>query len=128
MIHKYVFYLLYCIILKNMINSLFYYNATVDSVYDGDTITCTIDCGFNMLMKKQKIRLLGINTPEIRGEEREQALLIRDKLRDKILGKNVILHTQKDKKGKYGRYLATIYLDNININQWLIDEGYATIY
>ena len=111
-----------------MINSLFYYNATVDSVYDGDTITCTIDCGFNMFMKKQKIRLLGINTPEIRGEEREQALLIRDKLRDKILGKNVILHTEKDKKGKYGRYLATIYLDNLNINQWLIDEGYATIY
>ena len=36
--HNYIFYLLYCIILKNMINSLFYYNATVDSVYDGDTI------------------------------------------------------------------------------------------
>ena len=107
---------------------LFYYNAFVDSVYDGDTITCTIDCGFNMFMKKQKIRLVGINTPELRGEEKEQGIIVRDILRNKILGKKVILHTEKDKKGKYGRYLATVYYNNENINQWLIDQGHAKVY
>ena len=37
------------------------YKAHVDSVYDGDTITCTIDCGFGVYLAKQKIRLYGIN-------------------------------------------------------------------
>ena len=108
--------------------SLFYYKAFVDSVYDGDTITCTIDCGFNLSMKKQKIRLSGIDTPEIRGEEREQAIIVRDKLRNKILGKEVILKTDKDKTGKYGRYLATVYINGENVNEWLVKEGHAAIY
>lgn len=108
--------------------NLYYYRAYVESVYDGDTITCSIDCGFNFLMKKQKIRLLGIDTPEIRGEERERAIYVRDKLREKILNKNIIIKTEKDKKGKYGRYLATIYYNNENINDWLIENGYAKKY
>ena len=111
-----------------MNGNLFYYNAYVESVYDGDTITCTIDCGFNMFMKKQKIRLSGIDTPELRGDTREHGLMVRDKLRDKILGKQVILKTEKDRKGKYGRYIATVYINEINVNQWLVDEGYAVIY
>ena len=108
--------------------SLFYYKAFVDSVYDGDTITCTIDCGFKLSMKKQKIRLSGINTPEMRGEERERAIIVRDTLRNKILGKEVILKTEKDKTGKYGRYLATVYINGENVNEWLIEEGYAEVY
>ena len=108
--------------------SLFYYKAVVDGVYDGDTITCTIDCGFNLSMKKQKIRLSGIDTPEIRGDEREAALFVRDKLREKILNKEVILKTEKDKKGKYGRYLATVYINGENVNEWLINEGHARVY
>ena len=107
---------------------LFYYNATVESVYDGDTITCTIDCGFNMFMKKQKIRLTGIDTAEIRGDTREEGLIVRDILRNKILGKEVVLKTEKDRKGKYGRYIATVYLDGVDMNQWLIDEGHAVVY
>jgi micrococcal nuclease len=107
---------------------LFYYNATVESVYDGDTITCTIDCGFNMFMKKQKIRLTGIDTAEIRGDTREEGIIVRDIVRKKILGKQVVLKTEKDRKGKYGRYIATVYLDGCDINQWLIEQGYATVY
>lgn len=63
-------------------HNLYYYRAFVENVYDGDTITCSIDCGFNFLMKKQKIRLLGIDTPEIRGEEREKAIYVTYKLRE----------------------------------------------
>ena len=45
------------------------YNAFVTSVYDGDTITCNIDCGFGVILQKQKIRLYGLNTPEMRGDK-----------------------------------------------------------
>ena len=103
----------------------FIYNAYVDSVYDGDTIRCTIDCGFGIIKKKMKIRLYGLDTPEIRGEDRSLGITVRDKLRDKILNKDIKLKTIKDKKGKYGRYLGIIFLKNENINDWLINNNYA---
>ena len=108
----------------------FQYIAHVTKVYDGDTITCDIDCGLSIVLKQQKIRLYGINAPEVKGIEKIEkgGLKARDALADKILNKTIILHTIKDKKGKYGRYLGIVYLDDVNINQWLVDNGYAEIY
>jgi len=113
----------------------YFYKAFVTDVYDGDTITCDIDCGFYMILKKQKIRLYGIDTPEVRGEEREHGLIVRDILRNKILNKHIILETKKDKKGKYGRWLGMIYLKEgdtykqyTNLNEWLIENNHATVY
>jgi len=103
------------------------YSAFVESVYDGDTITISIDCGFGIVLKKQKIRLYGINTPEVRGEERELGLISRDKLREKILNKDIVIETIKDKKGKYGRYLGIIYYEGENINDWLVKNNLAKI-
>lgn len=107
---------------------MYTYYAVVKSVYDGDSITVDIDLGFNMWMLNQKIRLLGIDTPEIRGEERSDGLVSRDWLREKINDKVVILKTHKDSKGKYGRWLAEVYLDGVNINQQLLEEGLAEPY
>jgi len=104
------------------------YKARCVSVYDGDTVTLDISLGFNVVMHKQKVRLLGINTPEVRGEERELGLVSRDRLRELIDDKDVIIVTHRDKGGKYGRLLATIYLDGVNINQQLVDEGLAEAY
>ena len=87
-----------------------------------------ISLGFNITMHKQKVRLLGINTPEVRGPEREKGLVSRNRLRDLIDGKDIIVSTYKDKGGKYGRLLATIFLDGVDINQQLIDEGLAEVY
>jgi micrococcal nuclease len=104
------------------------YKATVTKVYDGDTITVDFDLGFGILIRKQKIRLLGINTPEVRGPEKPQGIISRNALRQRILGKVVTIKTSKDKKGKYGRWLGEVFMDEENINQWLISEGYAKEY
>jgi endonuclease YncB( thermonuclease family) len=104
------------------------YMAKVIKVYDGDTITVDIDLGFGIELKKQSIRLLGINTPEVRGEEREQGLISKEALSNRILNKTILLKTYKDKKGKYGRWLGEIYLGEENLNEWLINEGYAEKY
>ena len=104
---------------------IYIYKANVTSVYDGDTITCDIDCGFGVVLKKQKIRLYGLNAPEVRGESKELGIVTRDKLRDRILNKEIRLKTIKDKKGKYGRYIATIYLESENINDWLVENNLA---
>jgi micrococcal nuclease len=120
--------------------SLYIYKAYVTKVYDGDTITCIVDCGFHIGMQKTKIRLYGINTPELRGDDKEIGVFVRDELRNKILNKNIILKTIKDKKGKYGRYLGIIYVLNedktqdksedtyLCINDWLLEMNYASVY
>lgn len=107
---------------------MYEYKAKVVRVYDGDTITCDIDLGFFTWIKDQSIRLAGIDTPEIRGEERPKGLVSAEWLRERILDKEVILKTYKDSKGKYGRWLADVYLDDVNMNQALLDEGLAEPY
>jgi micrococcal nuclease len=107
---------------------MYEYKATVTKVYDGDTITVDFDLGFGILIRKQKIRLLGINTPEVRGPEKPQGIISRNALRQRILGKVVTIKTSKDKKGKYGRWLGEVFMEEENINQWLITEGYAKEY
>ena len=107
---------------------MYEYFAKVVKVYDGDTITVDIDLGFGVWMRKQKIRLVGINTPEVRGEEREEGLKSRDWLREKILDKQITLRTAKDRKGKYGRWLGAVILHSTNINQEMISLGLAEKY
>ena len=107
---------------------MYEYSAEVKKVYDGDTITVDFDLGFGIILRKQKIRLLGINTPEVRGESREQGLISRDRLRERILGKIVTIKTSRDKKGKYGRWLGEVFIKDENINQWLLNEGLASEY
>lgn len=106
---------------------LYTYSAHVTAVYDGDTVTVDIDLGLKIWQRGEKLRLYGINAPEMRGEEREQGIVSRDRLRELILDQDVIIKTYLDKSGKYGRLLATIYLDGIekSVNQILVDEGLA---
>ena len=107
---------------------MYEYRAYVKKVYDGDTITVDIDLGFNIILHKQKVRLLGINTPEVRGPEKLEGIRSRDALREKIDGKWIRLKTQKDKKGKYGRWIGEIWLEDECVNDWLLSEGLAEEY
>lgn len=109
---------------------MYRYWAKVDSVYDGDTITCTLDLGFGLRMENQKIRLFGIDTPELRGKERPEGLVSRNALQSRIDGAGgwVEIRTIKDKKGKFGRWLGEIFIGEENINQWLVDRGLARVY
>ena len=107
---------------------MYEYKAFVRKVYDGDTITVDIDLGFDVVLKDQKIRLTKINAPEVRGEQRPEGLKSRDALRDKIANKWIRIKTQKDKKGKYGRWLGELWLDGECVNDWLLKEGYAKEY
>ena len=107
---------------------MYRYRAQVVSVYDGDTIRCDIDLGFGIWMRDPTIRLYGINTPELRGDDKEAGLAARDWLREKVLGFDIQILTHKDKKGKYGRWLGTLFDGGISINQEMIDRGYAVPY
>mgnify|MGYP003138586841 FL=1 len=110
------------------------YRAEVTRVVDGDTVDAIIDLGFAILYK-ERIRLMGIDTPESRTRNRkEKALGLASKARLKALvkqgrtAKSLYLQTSKDGKGKFGRILGTIWADGINANEQLIAEGHARPY
>jgi endonuclease YncB( thermonuclease family) len=101
--------------------------AKVVSVYDGDTIKAVFP--LNGVLYRWNCRLDGVDTPELRTRnEKEKAFgyTVRDKLREKILDQVVMLKCGD--LDKYGRLLVSIYLNDININQWLIDNNYAFSY
>jgi micrococcal nuclease len=113
---------------------LYEYLAEVIDVYDGDTIRANIDLGFKVWVFDERIRLTGIDAPEMRGETLEAARRSRDFLREQILNKTVMLRTTQDKQEKYGRYLAEVFTwDEAmetweSVNQMLVDHGFAELY
>jgi micrococcal nuclease len=114
---------------------LYTYKATVIRVYDGDTMTVDIDLGFNIVLRNIKLRLLGINTPELRGGTKitkSYARKARDFVREKCLGKEIYI--QSSGKGKYGRWLAEVWHIEDNqrssksINDLLLESNLAEPY
>lgn len=106
------------------------YDAEIVSVYDADTIRMDVDLGMKTWVHNEPIRLRGVDAPEVRGEERPLGIEARDFVREIMPpGTKVLIETYKDKKGKYGRYVADIYFDYEG-RQWSLAEllcrnGYA---
>lgn len=106
---------------------MYQYKAIITAIYDGDTVTVDISLGLGVWVRGEKLRLYGINAPEVRGDSRIRGIASRDWLRNIALGKEVTLITIKDKKGKYGRYLAKISLldDARTLNDMIVGAGHA---
>ena len=107
---------------------MYEYKAIVKKVYDGDTITVDIDLWFGITFNDKSIRLSGIDTPEIRWEELLEGLMAKEALLSLIpVGSEVLLKTDKDSTGKYGRYIADVFLPNseisTSVNDWLVENG-----
>ena len=88
----------------------------VSEVIDGDTIR---------LANGEKVRLIGINTPETGQPYYSDAT---DKLTELVDGKTVTLKKDKDNKDQYGRWLRYIYVDDIFVNLEMVKGGYALSY
>tara|TARA_Y100001973_G_scaffold102009_1_gene166245 strand:+ start:2905 stop:3456 length:552 start_codon:yes stop_codon:yes gene_type:complete len=120
----------------------FTYFCNLKGNYDGDSVTLDIDLGCSTWLLGEKTRLYGIDTPEIRGSNKEFGELVRDRLSEFIAKKqkqkyDLIVQTKKDKSGKFGRLLGTLFLqltqddeviDFIDVNIWLINQAYALPY
>jgi len=113
-------------------DSFYNYKAKCIKVIDGDTLELEIDLGLNILTR-ERVRLFGINTHEIFGvkigsDEYNLGMKSKTRVEELVSGKEVSVTTIKDKKEKYGRYLAKIYIDGVCLNDLLVSEGLAVIY
>lgn len=117
--------------------------SSLEKVVDGDTIDVTLDLGFDVCTR-QRVRLLGIDTPESRTsdpEEKKYGLLSKEKLKEwcmKAVASDdddieiELRCPEKDSRGKFGRILAEVWVREggqwTNVNKWMCDEGYAVPY
>ena len=114
---------------------MFEYRVKITRVVDGDTVDAELDLGFNIIYK-ERIRLMGIDTPESRTRNKvEKKLGLKSKARLKELISenkgNIILKTSKEGKGKFGRILGTLLIRDskeFSVNDIMIIEGHARKY
>lgn len=106
----------------------------VKRVIDWDGLVVDIDHLLNIYSKNVRIRMAWIDAPSMKTIAWKQAKTV---LQNKLEWQEVSLSFMKiknrqwekeSKKDKYGRYLATVWIDDRNINQEMIDEWFATIY
>ena len=106
----------------------------VVKVYDGDTITIVTvlfngDVSPKSELYKFNVRILGIDTPELKTKnvgEKELGILAKNALSDMILNKVVKLENVSYEK--YGRILCNLFLDNVNVSEWLVSNNHAVVY
>jgi micrococcal nuclease len=110
----------------------------IKKVVDGDTIDVVIDLGFD-LMKTERVRIAGVDTPEKRTRDLEEKALgldatnwLKEKLTETIKGdEELTIRTELvGGTGKYGRLLGWLYVGDsaVSLNQQMIQEGYAWEY
>ena len=117
---------------------MYEYRCKIDRVVDGDTVDVDIDLGFGIWLRKERVRLYGIDTPESRTrdlEEKKYGLAAKSFVQDLLpVGSMQTLRTRKDDKGKFGRILGEfVVYDTLvdalrTLNQIMIDRHYGVEY
>jgi micrococcal nuclease len=114
---------------------MYEYRAHVLKVIDGDTVDVDIDLGFEVMLKDQRVRIMGIDTPESRTRDKVEDLFGEAaKARvAQLLSGNVVLKTQinkkgEDMKGKFGRILGDFVIGDRMLTDIMIEEGHAVAY
>ena len=96
---------------------MYEYKATLLKVVDGDTVDVDIDLGFGVCLRNERVRIMGIDTPESRTRNKIEKLfgIAAKKRLEQLLTKDVVLKTFKspdgeDAKEKFGRILGDFYV------------------
>jgi micrococcal nuclease len=112
------------------------YDVQVVKVVDGDTVDVDIDLGFGVCLKDERVRIMGIDTPESRTSDKVEkvfGLAAKNRLYS-LLEKDAKLITTEDKsgedmKGKFGRILGDFRADDGRlVTDIMISEGHCVPY
>jgi micrococcal nuclease len=116
---------------------MYEYKCKILRVVDGDTVDVDIDLGFGVWMHKERVRMMGIDTPESRTRDKVEkafGLASKDRLKELLpIGSIGVLKTEidrsgEDKKGKFGRILGDFIIEDKRATDILIEEGHAVAY
>jgi micrococcal nuclease len=115
---------------------MYEYRAQIVKVVDGDTVDCDIELGFGVVLADERVRIMGIDTPESRTSDKVEKVfgLAAKKRLKELLGKECILKTQiakngEDMKGKFGRILGDFIMDDDRmVTEVMAEEGHCVPY
>jgi len=111
------------------------YRCKLKRVVDGDTVDVDIDLGFGIWQMNERVRIMGIDTPESRTRdkiEKKFGLAAKAKLKS-LLGPTPVLQTTiskkgEDMKGKFGRVLGDFLVDGKQVTEIMCKAGHAVPY
>ena len=114
---------------------MYEYRCKVVKVIDGDTVDVDIDLGFGIWQMDERVRIMGIDTPESRTRdkvEKKFGLAAKAKLKS-LLGPNPVLQTTiskkgEDMKGKFGRVLGDFLIEGKQVTEIMCKTGHAVPY
>ena len=118
---------------------MYRYSVTVTRVVDGDTVDVDIDLGFGMTYKKQRVRMMGIDTPESRTRDLEEKFYGKQSkyFLESLLKDRKVQLVSHD-KGKFGRILGELFIEDMpkgiivnapgSVNKMMIDNYHAVPY
>jgi len=111
------------------------YDVVVIKVVDGDTVDVDIDLGFGVCLKDERVRIMGIDTPESRTSDRVEDLFgeaAKARLKELMKDGGKLITTEdkhgEDMKGKFGRILGDFKVGDKKVTDILIEEGHAVAY
>ena len=115
------------------------YDVVVLRVVDGDTVDVDINLGFGVWLKDERVRIMGIDTPESRTADRVEDLFgeaAKSRLKELMKNGGKLITTEdkdgEDMKGKFGRILGDFYVEydgkKTRVTDVLIEEGHAVAY
>ena len=116
---------------------MYEYRCKILKVVDGDTVDVDIDLGFGVWLKKERVRMMGIDTPESRTRDKVEKLFgltakqyVKDNMHTNSMQvlKTEIDRSGGDKKGKFGRILGDFILDDKKLTDMMIEDGHAVAY
>tara|TARA_B100000287_G_scaffold45289_1_gene40561 strand:+ start:4737 stop:5171 length:435 start_codon:yes stop_codon:yes gene_type:complete len=104
-------------------------------IVDGDTVDVDIDLGFGVTLKDERVRIMGIDTPESRTSDKVEkvfGLAAKERVKQ-LIEKDTVLKTfaakdGEDMKGKFGRILGDFIIGDKMLTEILIEEGHAVKY
>lgn len=114
---------------------MYEYRAHLVKVVDGDTVDVDIDLGFGVWLKDERVRIMGIDTPESRTRDKVEKVFglaaknrLKELIEKKCILKTVAAKDGEDMKGKFGRILGDFIVDDKLVTEIMIDEGHAVKY
>jgi micrococcal nuclease len=119
---------------------MYEYRCKVLKVIDGDTVDVDIDLGFGVVLSDERVRIMGIDTPESRTSDRVEDLFgeaakarVKELLSGDVILKTEVNKNGEDMKGKFGRVLGDFIVERYEgkeemLTDVLIEEGHAVAY
>lgn len=100
---------------------MYQYRARLVRVVDADTVDLDLDLGFQLERRNGRYRLARIDAPEVNTEAGKAAKHV---LLERLQAAASLL-VVTSKADSFGRWLAEVYADGSNVNDWLVTTGHA---